>query len=203
MPETPYRFYELMVESPADLYKYTCLRLIPKLKEFEEPAGENNRHHIGQVRRWLTRFDQMFDEVQYDTRICNWKKMKRCFLDQEVEQRTTLIKWSRGIDDDFDYESHKKAMDHFQFDDNKTFTETDIIRDMKDEEEFEKQREEEGEADWDAFHKHHDVLMHNFCHYNDKLVKRFLLKKKHSHMSDAWKDELKDFWEDGNFDFQK
>ena len=203
MPEESDRFYKLMYLTPLEIYKFTCLRLIPKVKEFEEAQGENGFHLIDQVRRWLTRFDQMFYQEQFDTKIYDWKKMSRGNCDQEVEQRTTLIKWTRAIDKDFDYESHKKAMDHFNFDDNVVITESDIIREMAQEEKYEKEREKEGEADWDTFHKHHKVLMRNFNYYNDELVKSYILKTKHNKMSDLWKEEVIYFWEDGDFDLKK
>ena len=205
MPESSGRFYKLMEQSPAQLHKFTCLRLIPKLKEFEDPAGELNRHLLPQLRKWLLRFDDMFAEVGYDTRILPWKKMDRCACDQEYEQRTTLIKWARAIDKDFDYESHKEAMDHFGFYDNVVFSDHDVYTnlDLEEKEEEENQKEEENVDDWNAFLKHREVLIRNFCHFNHDLMKKCLFKKKHTYMSDKWKEELIEFWLQGEYDDKK
>ena len=193
-----------MEESPAKLHKFTALRLIPRLREFEGKQGET-KFFIAQLRRWLIRFDDMFDEVGYDTKTRDWKDQDRCACDQEYEQRTTLIKWSRALDPEFDYDVHKKSMDFFRFLDNIIFNDHEVHTALDEEEELEeeRQKEEKNDDDWNTFKQHRQVIIRNFCDFNNKMIKKCLLEMKVTSMSDLWKEELTEFWEEGDYDEKK
>ena len=146
----------------------------------------------------------MFEEVAYDTQHKhNWRDISRNACDQEFEQRTKLIKWSRALDHDFDYESHKEALEYFGYQDNISFTDGEVYESMikEEQDELENQQEEECLDDLNEFKKHREVLLlRHFCDFNHDFKRKCLFKTKGKLMSPQWQEELIELWEEGDYE---
>ena len=69
---------------------------------------------------------------------------------------------------------------------------------------LEDMEEEEGEDyDDDEFQKHRIVLVQNICDFNYELKKKYLFRKKARFLSDKWKDQLMDLFEEDDYKLKK